>query len=84
MLLFERVFSARQTSTNSLQRDRVPSIKSRYRLLKLFLFIPSLIIFPIVSYALDPILLGVAILSLVLAIQNVISGGRLNDKPSQA
>jgi hypothetical protein len=83
-LLFERVFSARQTSTNSLQRDRVPSIKSRYRLLKLFLFIPSLIIFPIVSYALDPILLGVAILSLVLAIQNVISGGRLNDKPSQA
>ncbi len=57
---------------------------ARYRFLKLFLLIPSLIIFPIVAYALDPILLGVAILSLVLAIQNVISGGRLNDRPSQA
>jgi hypothetical protein len=56
---------------------------ARHRLLKLFLLIPSLIIFPIVSYSLDPTLLCVAILSLLLAIHNIISAGRPNDRPSQ-
>ncbi len=51
-------------------------LAARSLLLKLILLIPSLIFFPIVSYALDPIFFGVAILSLVFAIQNVISGGR--------
>ena len=58
-------------------------LAARYRMLKLLLLIPSLIFFPMVCYALHPILLGVAILSLGLAIHHVVLGGKFDDRPSQ-
>jgi hypothetical protein len=55
---------------------------SQYRLLKLLFLMPSLVIFSIMSYLLEPFLLILTILSLVSAFHNVISEGRLNEKPN--
>lgn len=54
------------------------------RLLKFVFLIPTLIIFPIISYLIDPLLLIVSIGSLIIGIYKVLLKEKMHDRPPQA